>query len=136
LNTALENVATIHGVEFINDSKATNVNSAWYALESMTTPVVWIVGGTDKGNDYSMSERAGETKGTYHCLPGKRQPENHQRIFNYCAIYHGSNYCKRGSDEGIIKQASRVIRYCFRLPVQVLICLKITKTGATSLKKL
>jgi UDP-N-acetylmuramoylalanine--D-glutamate ligase len=50
----LEFVATIHGVEFVNDSKATNVNSAWYALESMNRPVVWIVGGTDKGNDYNI----------------------------------------------------------------------------------
>jgi len=50
----LEVVATIHGVEFINDSKATNINSTWYALESMTNPVVWIVGGIDKGNDYNV----------------------------------------------------------------------------------
>lgn len=50
----LEFVATINGIEFINDSKATNVNSAWYALETMEKPVVWIVGGTDKGNDYSQ----------------------------------------------------------------------------------
>lgn len=50
----LEYVATIHGIQFINDSKATNVNSTWYALESMRDPVVWIVGGVDKGNDYSM----------------------------------------------------------------------------------
>jgi UDP-N-acetylmuramoylalanine--D-glutamate ligase len=49
----LEHVLKIKGVEYINDSKATNVNSAWYALECMTTPVVWIAGGTDKGNDYS-----------------------------------------------------------------------------------
>lgn len=49
----LEFVARINNVSFINDSKATNVNSAWYALESMETPVVWIVGGVDKGNDYS-----------------------------------------------------------------------------------
>lgn len=49
----LEKVLTIKGVEYINDSKATNVDSAWYALESMKTPVVWIAGGTDKGNDYS-----------------------------------------------------------------------------------
>jgi UDP-N-acetylmuramoylalanine--D-glutamate ligase len=49
----LEYVLTVRGVKYINDSKATNVNSAWYALESMTTPVVWIAGGTDKGNDYS-----------------------------------------------------------------------------------
>lgn len=50
----LEFVTKVHGIEFINDSKATNVNSTWYALESMTNPTVWIVGGVDKGNDYSM----------------------------------------------------------------------------------
>ena len=50
----LEHVATIHGIEFINDSKATNINSTWYALESVNTPIVWIVGGVDKGNDYSV----------------------------------------------------------------------------------
>lgn len=49
----LEYVATIAGVRYINDSKATNVNSCWYALQSMKTPVVLILGGTDKGNDYS-----------------------------------------------------------------------------------
>jgi len=50
----LEFVARVHGIEFINDSKATNVNSTWYALESMSKPVVWIVGGVDKGNDYEL----------------------------------------------------------------------------------
>jgi UDP-N-acetylmuramoylalanine--D-glutamate ligase len=50
----LEHVAKISGVEYINDSKATNVNSTWYALESMSTQVVLIMGGVDKGNDYSM----------------------------------------------------------------------------------
>jgi UDP-N-acetylmuramoylalanine--D-glutamate ligase len=50
----LEYVATIHGVEYINDSKATNINSTWYALESMNRPVVWVAGGIDKGNDYSL----------------------------------------------------------------------------------
>ena len=49
----LESVGFVRGIEFINDSKATNVNSTWYALESMTRPVIWIVGGQDKGNDYS-----------------------------------------------------------------------------------
>ena len=49
----LESVIWVSGIHFINDSKATNVNSTWYALESMTTKVVWIVGGIDKGNDYS-----------------------------------------------------------------------------------
>ncbi len=52
----LEYVATIDGVRYVNDSKATNVNSTWYALESMNTPVVLILGGKDKGNDYSEIE--------------------------------------------------------------------------------
>ncbi|MBL0018648.1 MAG: UDP-N-acetylmuramoyl-L-alanine--D-glutamate ligase [Bacteroidetes bacterium] len=49
----LEKVAVVRGVEFINDSKATNVNSTWYALESVDRPVIWIAGGVDKGNDYA-----------------------------------------------------------------------------------
>ncbi len=52
----LEKVARVRGVEYINDSKATNVNSCWYALQSMTTKVILILGGTDKGNDYSEIE--------------------------------------------------------------------------------
>ena len=49
----LEYVITVHGIDFINDSKATNVNAAWYALESMNKSFVWILGGVDKGNDYT-----------------------------------------------------------------------------------
>ena len=49
----LEPVLSVGGVLYVNDSKATNVDAAWYALECQTRPVVWIVGGTDKGNDYS-----------------------------------------------------------------------------------
>ena len=49
----LQYIATVRGVRYVNDSKATNVNSCWYALESMTSPTVLILGGTDKGNDYS-----------------------------------------------------------------------------------
>jgi UDP-N-acetylmuramoylalanine--D-glutamate ligase len=54
LEHRLEFVATIKGIDFINDSKATNVNSTWYALESMTKPTVLIAGGVDKGNDYTL----------------------------------------------------------------------------------
>lgn len=54
LEHRMSTVGTIKGVEFINDSKATNVNSTWYALESMTKPVILILGGVDKGNDYSF----------------------------------------------------------------------------------
>src|SRR5688500_9794652 len=54
LEHRMEYVVTIRGVEFINDSKATNVNSTWYALESMEKPTILILGGIDKGNDYSL----------------------------------------------------------------------------------
>lgn len=53
----LEPVLSVGGVLYINDSKATNIDAAWYALECQTKPVVWIVGGTDKGNDYSVLEQ-------------------------------------------------------------------------------
>ena len=49
----LEQVLKINNVQYINDSKATNVNAAYYALEAVKSPIVWIVGGVDKGNDYS-----------------------------------------------------------------------------------
>ena len=58
----LEPVLSVGGVLYINDSKATNVDSAWYALDAQTKPVVWIVGGTDKGNDYSQLAELVEQK--------------------------------------------------------------------------
>ncbi|MDP2335031.1 MAG: UDP-N-acetylmuramoyl-L-alanine--D-glutamate ligase [Bacteroidota bacterium] len=58
----LERFLKVHGIEFINDSKATNINSTWYALESMSQPTVWIVGGIDKGNDYSQLYELVKTK--------------------------------------------------------------------------
>ena len=62
VNHRLQYVATVKGVRYINDSKATNVNSCWYALESMKTPVVLILGGKDKGNDYSEIDELVKTK--------------------------------------------------------------------------
>jgi UDP-N-acetylmuramoylalanine--D-glutamate ligase len=58
----MEHVARINHVDFINDSKATNVNSTWYALESVDSPIVWIVGGVDKGNDYAALTELVSTK--------------------------------------------------------------------------
>ncbi|MDP2423876.1 MAG: UDP-N-acetylmuramoyl-L-alanine--D-glutamate ligase [Bacteroidales bacterium] len=58
----LEYVSNVHGIEFINDSKATNVNSTWYALESMVKPVIWIAGGLDKGNDYEVLKELVKSK--------------------------------------------------------------------------
>jgi UDP-N-acetylmuramoylalanine--D-glutamate ligase len=54
LEHRMEFVAMVRGVEFVNDSKATNVNSTWYALESMNKPTILVLGGTDKGNDYTL----------------------------------------------------------------------------------
>ncbi len=65
----LERVCEIDGVEWINDSKATNVDSVWYALESMRRPTVWIAGGTDKGNDYEpLMEFVGEKVKALVCM--------------------------------------------------------------------
>ena len=74
----LEYVLTVHGIDFINDSKATNVNACWFALESMTKGVVWIVGGVDKGNDYSeLVEMVDEKVKAIICLG-----ENNQNIID------------------------------------------------------
>ncbi len=62
LEHRLESVCEIKDVLYINDSKATNVNSAWYALETMKRPIVWIAGGVDKGNDYSLLDELIMTK--------------------------------------------------------------------------
>jgi UDP-N-acetylmuramoylalanine--D-glutamate ligase len=73
----LEFVAKVNGIEFINDSKATNINATWFALESMTAPTVWIVGGVDKGNDYDeLIELVKEKVKAIVCL-GK---DNHKII--------------------------------------------------------
>ena len=78
----LEFVAKVHGIEFINDSKATNVNSTWYALESMQNPTVWIVGGVDKGNDYSaLTELVKEKVSGIVCL-GKDNAKIHAAFGN------------------------------------------------------
>lgn len=73
----LEFVANIHGIEFINDSKATNINSTWYALESQYKPVVWIAGGIDKGNDYTrLTELVKQKVKALICLG----TDNHQLV--------------------------------------------------------
>ena len=74
----LEKVLKVHGIQFVNDSKATNVNSTWYALESMTTPVVWIAGGIDKGNDYTDLRNLVEDKVTTLVCLGKDNSKLHK----------------------------------------------------------
>lgn len=78
LDHRMEFVATIRGVDFINDSKATNVNSAWYALESMTKQVIWIAGGVDKGNDYTLLKDLVKTKVKAIVCLGKDNEKLHE----------------------------------------------------------
>jgi len=66
----LEYVSSVHGITFINDSKATNVNSTWYALEYYDKPIIWITGGTDKGNDYTMLTQLVKKQSKGYCLHG------------------------------------------------------------------
>jgi UDP-N-acetylmuramoylalanine--D-glutamate ligase len=74
----LEKVLSVHGIQFINDSKATNVNSTWYALESLTSQAVWIAGGIDKGNNYEeIIELVGEKVKALICL-GKDNEKLHK----------------------------------------------------------
>ena len=74
----LEYVLTVHGIDFINDSKATNVNACWYALESMAKDVIWIAGGVDKGNDYTeLSNMVDDKVKAIICLG-----ENNENIIN------------------------------------------------------
>ena len=78
LEHRLEYVLTVHGIDFINDSKATNINSCWYALESMSKEVVWIAGGVDKGNNYKLLEQIVEEKVKAIICLGK----NNEKIIN------------------------------------------------------
>ena len=77
----LENSGQVAGVKFINDSKATNVNAAWYALDSMDSPVVWIAGGIDKGNDYSELDLVIGNVKALICL-GEHNSKLHQNFDN------------------------------------------------------
>ncbi len=82
LEHRMEPVSSVRGVEFINDSKATNVNSTWFALESMTKPVILILGGIDKGNDYGLlSDLVQEKVKAIVCL-GLDNSKIHQAFTN------------------------------------------------------
>ena len=89
----MEYVLSIHGINFINDSKATNINAAWYALESMTKPVIWIVGGVDKGNDYNeIKELVKEKVKVIVCLgeSSKKIQKYFKKIVNKIETARGS----------------------------------------------
>ncbi len=78
----LEFVAKVGGIEFINDSKATNVNSAWYALECSDAPLIWIAGGQDKGNDYALLKPLVKEKVKFIVCLGKDNRKIHEAFMN------------------------------------------------------
>jgi UDP-N-acetylmuramoylalanine--D-glutamate ligase len=82
----LEHVAKISGVEYINDSKATNVNSTWYALESVNAPIVLIMGGVDKGNDYDMLTDLVKSKVKAIVCLGKNNKRIHEAFEDHVEI--------------------------------------------------
>lgn len=92
----LEKVARVRGVDYVNDSKATNVNSCWYAMQSLTTPVILILGGTDKGNDYSEIEELVKKKASALIFLGVDNTKLH-------AFFDGKVSCIE--DAGSMKEA-------------------------------
>jgi UDP-N-acetylmuramoylalanine--D-glutamate ligase len=99
----LEFVAKVHGIEFINDSKATNVNSTWYALESVHNPMVWIVGGQDKGNDYGMLMELVKDKVKAIVCLGIDNEKIHKAFGGIIAVIENA-----GSAEEAVKKAYRL----------------------------
>ena len=99
----LEPVLSVGGVLYINDSKATNVDAAWYALECQTKPVVWIAGGTDKGKDYSvLTQRVAEKAKAIVCL-GVDNRKIHEAFEE---IVGKENICDTSSAEEAVKASA------------------------------
>ncbi|MEJ7662095.1 MAG: hypothetical protein WKG07_22265 [Hymenobacter sp.] len=78
--TACSPWAKSAGVEYINDSKATNVEAAWYALDGIKQPIVWIAGGTDKGNDYAPAAALAAHRSQSPRVPGRGQRQAARRF--------------------------------------------------------
>jgi UDP-N-acetylmuramoylalanine--D-glutamate ligase len=87
----LEFVARIHDIEFVNDSKATNVNSTWFALESISKPVVLILGGVDKGNDYTVLADLVSQKVTAIICLGKENEKIHEAFKGIVKEIHNAS---------------------------------------------
>lgn len=105
VNHRLQYVSTVRGVRYINDSKATNVNSCWYALESMRTRTILILGGTDKGNDYSEIDELVKEKCCYLIFMGK---DNSKLIKHFEGM--GIEFASVGSMEDAVKSAYAIAK--------------------------
>jgi UDP-N-acetylmuramoylalanine--D-glutamate ligase len=87
----LEKFMTISHVEYVNDSKATNVNSTWYALESMSQPTAWIVGGVDKGNDYTQLVELVKEKVKFIIALGEDVQKIHDSFGDLVEVYNAAD---------------------------------------------
>ncbi len=94
LHSRLESVAKVRGIEFINDSRATNVNAAWFALESVTGPVIWIAGGIDKGNDYRDLQAVVKKKVKAIVLIGEDNAKLQHAFFTMGVIVNAVGMCQ------------------------------------------
>ena len=132
LEHRLESVLNISGVEYINDSKATNVNATYYALECQHKPVVWIVGGVDKGNDYNELIGLVENKVKSIVALGV---DNSKIMEAFGSI---TEVIEADSMKSAVRKAQnwpkKEMPYCSARAVHLLIFLKISKTVAINSK--
>src|SRR5690606_27932987 len=130
----LEFVACIAGVNYINDSKATNVNAVWYALESFAPKVVLIMGGVDKGNDYEMLRDLVKTKVRAIVCIGKDNSRIYDSLEDDAQMIVNSS-SMRDAVEISSHLAKKATPYYYRPHVRVLIGFGISRTEVTSLRK-
>ena len=128
----LEYVATVKGVDYINDSKATNVNSTWYALESIEKPIVWIVGGVDKGNDYEPIKQLVKDRVKAIVCLGKDNLRIHEAFASLVPVLVNTE----SMDECVVwpTTSAKGCGVAFCQLARVSTCLRTTKTEAVNLK--
>ena len=131
----LQYVATVRGVRFINDSKATNVNSCWYALESMTTPTVLILGGKDKGNDYSEIDQLVKEKCHTLVFMGLHNEKLHEHFDGLTTndqLPSSTRIICTTLSKALIMLRMKATRCCSRLAAPASTCSNPTKTAVTN----
>ena len=130
----LEKFLKIQGVNYINDSKATNVNAAYYALDSMRAPTIWITGGVDKGNDYTdLLPIVREKVKAIICLGinNTKIMETFKPVIEIIVETESITEAVKVANKIAVKR----IMFFYLLHVQVMICLKITRTEEINLKR-
>ena len=131
----LEKVARVRGIDFINDSKATNVNSCWYALQSMKTKTVLILGGKDKGNDYNEIADLVREKCSGLIFMGLHNEKLHDFFDGFGLPIVDVQSIEKMQSMQPTRWLRKVKPSCLAPAAQVSTCSKVTRTEATNLKK-